>query len=252
MKTPPKLHLTLYGIVAGLTVAATALTVWSQTTPVLTIAQAGTNQFSITLTNNIGTNDYDLLWTPVLDSQNYPWSYAAVGTPGGTNFLLNTAGYPSGFFRAVLDTNAVPLWEAANPNNPASGILKVMIINPANAEFSFSANPYQVATRFTRGDRNDLNYLPMLPYNSFVLPLDLEKGVRLNNFGNDAYCYGAGAPWFLNIQKIQRQHVLQLTSGTTNVTRFPVDNPIVAFGKAAGGSPLYVNQPYRFGLFGGA
>ena len=31
-----------------------------------------------------------------------------------------------------------------------------------------------------------------------------------------------------------------------------MDNPVVAFGNSAGGSPLYVNQPYRFGLFGGA
>ncbi|MGA2279196.1 MAG: glycohydrolase toxin TNT-related protein [Verrucomicrobiota bacterium] len=120
-----------------------------------------------------------------------------------------------------------------------------------NADFSFSASPYPVTTRFTRGDRNDLNYLPMLPYNSFVLPLDLEKGVRLNNTGNDAYGYGASQPWFLNVQKITRQHAWQITT-STNLSRFPVDNPIVAFGQSAGGSPLYINQPYRFGLFGGA
>ena len=119
-----------------------------------------------------------------------------------------------------------------------------------NAEYSFSPTPYPVTTRFTRGDRNDLNYLPMLPYNSFVLPLDMEKGVRLNNVGNDAYGYGT-KPWFLNVQKITRQHAWQITTGT-NLSRFPVDNPIVAFGNSAGGSPLYVNQPYRFGLFGGA
>jgi len=122
----------------------------------------------------------------------------------------------------------------------------------ANAEFTFSASPYPVTTRWNQGDRNDLNYLPMLPYNTFVLPLDMEQGIRLNNQGTDAYCYGAGAPWFLNVQQIQRQHVWQLTPGTTNVTRFPVSNPVVAFGSAAGGSPLYVNQPYRFGIFSGA
>ena len=102
-----------------------------------------------------------------------------------------------------------------------------------------------------RGDRNDLNYLPMLPYNSFVLPLDLEKGVRLNNTGNDAYCYGTDQPWFFNVQKIMRQHAWQITT-STNLSRFPVDNPIVAFGQSVGGSALYINQPYRFGLFGGA
>ena len=91
----------------------------------------------------------------------------------------------------------------------------------------------------------------MLPYNTFVLPLDMEQGVRLNNTGNDQYSYGASTPWFFQVQKILRQHVWQLTT-STNVNRFPVDNPIVAFGGGAGGSPLYVNQPYRFGIFGGA
>jgi len=73
----------------------------AQTVPVMTIASAGTNQYSITFTNNIGMLDYDLMWTPVLANPNYPWSFAAVGVPGGTNFILNTAGYPSGFFRAA-------------------------------------------------------------------------------------------------------------------------------------------------------
>lgn len=120
-----------------------------------------------------------------------------------------------------------------------------------NAEFSFSPNPYPVMTRFNRGDRNNMNYAPMLPYSSFVLPLDLEKGVRLNNTGNDAYGSGSGQPWFFNVQKTTRQHAWQITT-STNLSRFPVDNPIVAFGESAGGSPLYLNQPYRFGLFGGA
>ena len=58
--------------------------------------------------------------------------------------------------------------------------------------------------------------------------------------------------WFLRVQKTQRQHVWQLVGSTTNVTRFPVDNPVVAFGNDAGGSPLYVGQTYNFGVFAGA
>jgi hypothetical protein len=67
-----------------------------------------------------------------LANVNYPWTFAAIGVPGGTNFLLDTEGYPTAFFRAILDTNAIPLWELANPANPASGILKVTIASPAN------------------------------------------------------------------------------------------------------------------------
>ncbi len=40
--------------------------------------------------------------------------------------------YQSGFFRTILDTNSVPLWEAADPNNPSAGILTVYIDSPAN------------------------------------------------------------------------------------------------------------------------
>ncbi|MBU6411545.1 MAG: hypothetical protein KGR98_14270, partial [Verrucomicrobia bacterium] len=122
----------------------------------------------------------------------------------------------------------------------------------ANAEFSFSASPYPRVTRFNRGDRNDFNYGPMLPYNSFVLPLDMEQGVKLDNYGGDIYCYGAGTPWFLQVQKTERQHVWRLTFGTTNVSRFQVDNPVVAFGSDAGARPLYAGETYRFGIYAGA
>ena len=100
--------------------------------PILTITSLGTNQFSITITNSIGTNDYDLLWTPVLANSDYPWTWAALGAPGETNYLLNMGNYQSGFFVALLDTNAVPLWEAADPNNPGAGILTVYIDSPTN------------------------------------------------------------------------------------------------------------------------
>jgi RHS repeat-associated protein len=125
-----------------------------------------------------------------------------------------------------------------------------------NAEFSFSPSPYRQVMRFDSGDRWDVNpYAPYsydLPYNTFVLPLDMEQGVRLANFGNNLYCYGANTPWFLRVQKTQRQHVWQLVGSTTNVTRFPVDNPMVAFGNDAGGSPLYTGQAYNFGVYAGA
>jgi hypothetical protein len=40
--------------------------------------------------------------------------------------------YQTGFFRALIDTNSIPLWEAADPNNPSAGILTVFIDSPAN------------------------------------------------------------------------------------------------------------------------
>ncbi len=105
---------------------------WGQTVPVLKIAPAGTNQYSITISNNIGALDYDLQWSPALGNGNFLWTYAAIGVPGGTNFLLNANAYPATFFRAILDTNTPPLWQSSNPSIPNSPILQVFIYNPTN------------------------------------------------------------------------------------------------------------------------
>lgn len=133
MRTLQKHHirplLRIFG--CTLVVVAMALMARSQTTPVLTITSSGTNQFSVIITNNIGSADYDLLWTPVLDSPDYPWTWAATGTPGQTNYLVSSI-YQTGFYRAILDTNSIPLWEAADPRNPSAGILTVFIDSPTN------------------------------------------------------------------------------------------------------------------------
>jgi hypothetical protein len=106
---------------------------WAQTAPALTATPAGTNQLLITITNGVSASSYELWTTPVLgDSVTYPWTIAAVGSTGQTNFTINMAPYPSGFFQVVVDTNGVPLWQAADPNNPAAGVLVVFIDSPAN------------------------------------------------------------------------------------------------------------------------
>ena len=67
-----------------------------------------------------------------------------------------------------------------------------------NAEFSFSPSPYRQVIRFDCGDRWDMNldtpYPNDLGYNTFVLPLDMEQGIRLANYGNNLYSYGASTP----------------------------------------------------------
>ena len=105
---------------------------WSQTTPVLAIAPTGTNQLAITITNGMTGANYELWWTPVLANPDYPWAAAAVGSPGQTNFTINLGVYSSGFYEAVWDTNAIPLWEAADPHNQSTGILAVFIDSPTN------------------------------------------------------------------------------------------------------------------------
>jgi hypothetical protein len=133
MKTIRKNWITFAGIFgSGLIVVVMALTALSQTVPVLTIAPLGTNVYSITITNNVGSADFDLQWTPVLANSDYPWTWVAIGIPGQTNYLVNAGDYQTGFFRMISDTNSVPLWEAADPNNPSLGPLTIYIDSPAN------------------------------------------------------------------------------------------------------------------------
>jgi hypothetical protein len=127
------IHLTRVLIVAGFLLCAR--NVWAQGTPspALTIAPLGTNTFSLIVANGISGGNYEILWTPVLnDTVDYPWTWIAVGTPGQTNFIVNMGVYDVGFFTGNLDTNAIPLWEAADPNNQGAGILNVWIDSPTN------------------------------------------------------------------------------------------------------------------------
>ena len=87
----------------------------------------------ITITNGVSTANYEIYTTPVLgNALDYPWTAAAVGSTGQSNFTVNIGPYPAGFYRAVLDTNSIPLWQAADPNNPGAGILTVFIDSPTN------------------------------------------------------------------------------------------------------------------------
>jgi len=131
MKTLNKHWLKLLIIFGGgLVVVATALTAWSQTAPVLTIAPTGTNELLITVTNPVSSVSYELWSTPVLVG--YPWTMVAVGATNQTAFTVAVGPYPDGFYQVVLDTNAIPIWKLADPNNPAAGILTVTIDSPTN------------------------------------------------------------------------------------------------------------------------
>jgi hypothetical protein len=99
--------------------------------PVLTITPSGSNQLTITITNAPSSNAYDIYTTPVLANSAYPWKAAIIGTNGQTNFTV-TMLYPDSFYEAIWDTNTVPIWEAADPNNPSAGILAVFIDSPTN------------------------------------------------------------------------------------------------------------------------
>ena len=107
-------------------------------------------------------------------------------------------------------------------------------------------------TRFQRGASYDPTYT------SFIIPLNQQTGFRLDDLGNNSENFGGSWPWFTRLQNDVRSH-LSLVSSTnvsglsTNyynyITNF--NNPIAAFGATAGGSPLYFNQQYKFGMYCG-
>jgi hypothetical protein len=100
--------------------------------PYLTISPTGTNQYVITVFNNVAPVSYEIWWTPVLANPAYPWTVLAVGATGQTNFTVNASVYPTGFYQAAWDTNGIPIWEEADPNNPSLGILSITIDSPTN------------------------------------------------------------------------------------------------------------------------
>ena len=124
--------LSLAGTLAVATAIAAIKTFAQIPPPTLSISSVGTNTYNITVGNSVAGTSYALYWTPLLANSDYPWTAAAIGTNGQTNFLFDGEGYSMGFFMALVSTNGVPPWELADPNNPGLGILAVYIDSPTN------------------------------------------------------------------------------------------------------------------------
>jgi hypothetical protein len=86
--------------------------------PVLNITKGGTNQVSVTV--NSGSGFYQLYYKPSLGSTN-TWTLCTNGLGGQTNFVLSTAGQPSGFYMGVNNTGAPPFSLGISIQSPASG-----------------------------------------------------------------------------------------------------------------------------------
>lgn len=109
-------------------------------------------------------------------------------------------------------------------------------------------NPLAETKRFTRVPGNDPSY------QSFVIPLDSQEGIQLDPLGDNSAKFGgatgANLPWFQRIAHDIRNHVV--VSGTSFAYSSPFENPVVAFGSIGGGTPMYTNQFYNFGIYGGS
>ena len=81
------------------------------------------------------------------------------------------------------------------------------------------------------------------------MPLDYETGTVYNNlYGNTYNLYGISA-W--SSATNYHYNATNTLSQASSSNRIAFNNPIVAFGERVGGTPLYINQPYSFGVYAG-
>ena len=97
--------------------------------------------------------------------------------------------------------------------------------------------------RFYRGGTTNASY------HSLVIPFDFQKGFVCADTGGLAPVL---LP-YLNSSPLLYHYNAAIPSSSNNLDgRIPFRNPIVAFGSEVGGSPMYIGQQYRFGVYAGA
>jgi RHS repeat-associated protein len=193
------------------------------------------------------------------NTQSYVWGYEYGTTPFAlaqtAPFTQLAAGYEfysgNDYFFGLTASGSVYAWGVNDEGEFGDGNASSPFENAATLNFdevptlSFTATPVSQWGEFIRGDLDDLNYC------TIVVPEDLEQGVQLNATGNDQYSFTNSKPWFLSTSNQTLQLAEVSITGTTNLVTYPVANPMVAFGSQGNGSPLFVNTPYRFGVYAG-
>lgn len=120
------------------------------------------------------------------------------------------------------------------------------VVAQTSASITITMPPDPLANyRFARGP---INVTADLGYQTYVLSVDHLKGIGLDPLGNNASKFPLGLPWF---ECISGGSLFQVAN--TNPVTYPTayQNPVAAYGSAGGGSPLYLNQAYRFAFGSG-
>jgi hypothetical protein len=121
----------------------------------------------------------------------------------------------------------------------AFGLLLLMTAAPAFAQLSTNAR----TGRFSRGRGENPTY------HSFLIPLDSQKGIALDDIGGNAtnifpQPYWAGWDFY-------HYNATNPASSSNLEARVHFENPIAAFGERVGGTPLYLGQRYHWGVYAG-
>jgi YD repeat-containing protein len=165
----------------------------------------------------------------------------SVTIPAGETFA-NVIIAPTGSTLASSPATATLTLVATNTyfiGTPTAATVSITNYNDAarpTPTNSYQPNPGAISERFIRGSDFDPTYW------SFVIPVDLEKGVFLKEIGGITTNLFSPSPW---------TNTLFHYNATNTGSRIAIQNPIAAFGSRVGGSPLYYGQSYRFGIYAG-
>jgi RHS repeat-associated protein len=166
-----------------------------------------------------------------------------IGTSGPK--LLDTA--PRHFSAAFYSDGVVRHWGALYYNSTTDLTQNTPQISSTNIDWSYTNSLNGQPTYPTAYYRG---YQSIADFASFVLPLDFQAGLQLNNTGGVA----TNLLPFVTNNAVAYHFNLTNSSGygqTNLALRIQYQNPIVAFGKRVGGSALYTERSYRYIAFGG-
>ena len=203
----------------------------------------GTNwpgQFTITRTGGAGhalTVNYVVSGTAQAGSgyTALPAAVTFATNQTSTNLLVNAVANPS-----TAQTVVLTLSSNANYFLGANAQAVVTLL-PASSATNSVASP---AGRYWRGSGSDPTYW------SIVVPLDYETGTIYDNVSGDcAALYPGLSSWTNSL--LYHYNATNSLPQTNAANRIAFNNPIVAFGERVGGTPLYLNQDYRFGVYAG-
>ena len=256
-------------------------------TPVYHTNVVGTKQLTLTLqsgaTYAVGTNSSATLGllddVPSINvtasaayalGTNWPGQFTITRT-GSAGHALTVNYVVNGTAQAGSGYAALPTAVTFATNQTSANLLVNAIVNPSaaqtvvltlssNANYFLGANAQAVVTlvpassatnsvaspagRYWRGSGSDPTYW------SIVVPLDYETGTIYDNVsGNCAALYPGLSSWTNNL--LYHYNATNSLPQTNAANRIAFNNPIVAFGERVGGTPLYLNQDYRFGVYAG-
>ena len=182
------------------------------------------------------------------------YTLSGTATPG-TNFVALPASVTFSPYQTVTNLTLTP---TANPVlSNAQTVVLTLATNPlyfpgvtTQAVVTILPNTYTTNSvpmpvgRYWRGTGADPTYW------SIVAPLDFETGVLFSNlYGNCSSLYPGLLAW--TATTYYHYNETNALSQTNYTNRIPFNNPIAAFGERVGGTPLYLNQEYNFGIYAG-